>query len=358
MTRTLVVLLLLWQTAAIAQYAELRPADPIFLPGVSDSNSPVHWWNETFYVIQSTGLPIISHGANQAGPLKARAIILNSQSHTPLWIESTWVDDDGTVYAWYHHESRVCNGLLSVPSIGALISRDGGIFFEDLGIILETGEALDCGSPNGYFAGGHGDFTVLLDSARQFFYIYFGNYSGPPTVQGIAVARLAFADRARPVGRVWKFHEDGWRQPGLKGRITAFLQPAVPWNAYNTDAFWGPSLHWNTFLNQYVMLLNRSCCEPGWPSEGTYVSFNPNLDNPAGWNTPAKILSREQSRWYPAVIGLEPGGTDKEAGEVARLYVGGDSHWEIVFSWQPPQPQITPQPEGSRRITHRVNPAP
>lgn len=353
MTRILAVLLLLWQTAAFAQYAKLRPADAIFLPGVSDSNNPVHWWNGTFYVIQSTGLPIISHGTGQTGHLKARAIILNSLSHTPMWIESTWVDDDGTVYAWYHYEMRVCNGALSVPKIGALISHDGGIFFEDLGIILEAGEAPDCGSQNGYFAGGHGDFTVLLDSQRQFFYIYFSNYGGPASSQGIAVARLAFADRAGPAGRVFKFYGNGWRQPGVKGLVTAIMQPSVPWNAHNTDAFWGPSLHWNTFLNQYVMLLNRSCCEPGWPSEGAYVSFNPNLDNPAGWTAPTKILDREQSGWYPSVIGLEPGGTDKVAGEVARLYVGGDSHWEIVFSWQPPQPESTPQPESGRRIPRR-----
>jgi hypothetical protein len=80
------------------------------------------------------------------------------------------------------------------------------------------------------------------------------------------------------------------------------------------------------------MLLNRSCCEPGFPPEGIYVSFNPDLGDPTGWTPPAKILDRDQADWYPQVIGIEPGGTDKLAGEVARFFMKGESHWEIVFT--------------------------
>jgi hypothetical protein len=80
------------------------------------------------------------------------------------------------------------------------------------------------------------------------------------------------------------------------------------------------------------MLLNRSCCEPGFPSEGIYVSFNPDLGDPTGWTPPAKILDGSQADWYPQVIGIEPGGTDTVAGEVARFFMKGESHWEIVFS--------------------------
>jgi hypothetical protein len=107
-----------------------------------------------------------------------------------------------------------------------------------------------------------------------------------------------------------------------------------------------------------VTLLNRSCCEPGWPSEGIYVSFNPDLSRPAAWTAPKKVLSREQSTWYPAVIGLEPGGTDKVAGEVARLYVGGDSHWKIVFSWQPPQPEIIRRTNRRGETVQQIGSAP
>ncbi len=316
---------------ALAQRVELRRADPISLPGDSDSNSPVHWWNGRFTVFQSAGLPISSRGSWQKGVLKARAVFLTTYEHMPLWIESTWVDDDGKLYAWYHHETLVCDGL-STPKIGALVSTDGGESFHDLGIVLESGYAPDCAAQNGYFAGGHGDFTVLLDQAQQYFYFYFGNYSGPDLTQGVAVARMAFADRADPVGRVRKFYRGIWREPGLRGRVTAILPASAVWSRPDTDSFWGPSLHWNTFLNQYVMLLNRSCCEPEWPPAGIYVSFNPDLANPHGWTPPQQILRAEESGWYPQVIGLELGTTDKVAG-IARFYMGSDSHWEIVFDY-------------------------
>ncbi len=328
-----VFLALIMPLVALAQRATLRPAEAISLPGDSDSNSPVHWWNGKFAVIQSIGLPLISKGAAQSGPLKAKAIFLNSYNHAPIWIESTWLDDDGTLYAWYHHEVSVCSGDLSTPKIGALVSTDGGDSFRDLGLILESGYPPDCAAQNGYFAGGHGDFTVLLDSSRQYFYFYFGNYSGPQSSQGIAVARMAFADRARPAGRVWKFFRGAWREPGLDGRVTAILPATVPWGRADADSFWGPALHWNTFLERYVMLLNRTCCEPEWPPAGIYISFNPDLGNPYGWTPPEQILNAEEAGWYPQVIGLEPGMTDKVAGKAARFFMGGDSNWEIIFDW-------------------------
>jgi len=105
----------------------------------------------------------------------------------------------------------------------------------------------------------------------------------------------------------------------------------VGWETATTDALWGPALHFNTYLNQYVMLLNRSCCEAGWPQEGVYISFNPDLGNPRGWTAPVKILVEGLATWYPQVIGLEPGTTDKVAGEVARLYLQGQSQYEIEF---------------------------
>jgi hypothetical protein len=319
-------------TAAVAQRAELRPSQTaIILPGTSDSNSPVHWKDGRFTVYQSFSLPLVSTGERQTQPLRARPVLLNSYANYPLWIESTWMDDDGTLYAWYHHESWVCNPLAE-PSIGALISHDGGYSFQDLGIILKSGYPRDCGAQNGFFAGGHGDFTVLLDQGRNYFYFYFTNYSGPAESQGIAAARMAFSDRGRPIGRVWKFRQNSWAEPGLDGRVSAILPARVSWSRLETDSFWGPSLHWNTYLNQFVMLLNHACCAPGWPQEGIYVSFNPDLSNPTAWSEPAKILEGDQAGWYPQVIGLRSG-TDKVAGRVARFYMAGESRYEIIFGF-------------------------
>ena len=52
--------------------------------------------------------------------------------------------------------------------------------------------------------------------------------------------------------------------------------PAVePWNDDDTevDAFWGPAVHWNVYLEQYVMLLNHAK-DTNWKQEGIYVSLH------------------------------------------------------------------------------------
>jgi hypothetical protein len=40
----------------------------------------------------------------------------------------------------------------------------------------------------------------------------------------------------------------------------------------------GPSIHWNTYLQQYVMLLNRA--QEAADSEGIYISYSTNLADP------------------------------------------------------------------------------
>ena len=88
-------------------------------------------------------------------------------------------------------------------------------------------------------------------------------------------------------------------------------------------------MHWNTYLEQYVMLLNRAR-DADWHQEGIYIAFSPKLGDPTAWSTPQRLLTG--GMWYPQVLGLEPGvGTDKIAGERARLFVGGRSHYFIEF---------------------------
>ena len=54
------------------------------------------------------------------------------------------------------------------------------------------------------------------------------------------------------------------------------------------------------------------------------------LDDPRLWSAPAKIPGLED--WYPQVMGLEQNGTDKVAGEVARLFMSGSSSHYIRFT--------------------------
>ena len=199
---------------------QLRPTAPLKLPGQVDCNSPAHWDGETLFVFTSAGHPFRSFGRSLFDLSEPHPVRFNNQVNGGRWIESTWKADDGTLYGWYHFEpSDVCPGTtLTAPQIGALRSHDNGATWEDLGIVLKApDEMIDCTAQNGYFAGGHGDFCVVLDERKEWLYFFFGNYGGEVATQGVCVARMRWHDRDDPVGKVWKWCDDKWDEPGLGG---------------------------------------------------------------------------------------------------------------------------------------------
>ena len=144
------------------------------------------------------------------------------------------------------------------------------------------------------------------------------------------------ADRDEPRGKVWIWYERKWKEPGVGGHATPLFPATVDIHRKDGQTFWGPSIHWNTYLNQYVMVINR-VYDTAWSTEGLYISFNHDLSDLKGWSVPQKIMDREEARhadpeksgtgWYVQVMGE----TDKLAGRVARLFVNGRSRWEIEF---------------------------
>lgn len=328
-----------------AQEARVRPATRVDMPTEVDSNSPAFWRDGRLFWFGSHGRPWISEGADQFGPWETREVSLESVNDWPHWLESIYPDDDGVLWGWYHCEpvGLFPESTLTAPKIGAVVSLDGGRTLRDLGLVLESGDPLDPTAENGYFAGGNGDFSAIIDRTKQYFYFFFDNYGGPAEAQGVCVARMAFADRSNPAGKVWKYHNGQWQEAGLGGRVTPIFPVTRRWQLRDPDAFWGPSIHWNTSLSCYVILLNRAMGIPGWSQEGVYVSFCSDLSRPDTWTPPRKILDKSEfSGWYffyPQVMGLESGGTDRRAGATARLYVGGISKWEIDFIAPPRAPE-------------------
>jgi hypothetical protein len=79
--------------------------------------------------------------------------------------------------------------------------------------------------------------------------------------------------------------------------------------------------------------MNHACCGFEWPQEGIYVTFNSDLSEPIGWTAPEQLLDVVPWRpgFYPQVIGVGPGETDSQVGQVGRFYLHGRSQWEIVF---------------------------
>jgi hypothetical protein len=326
--------------SAFAQQAELRRVPIRTLPTRIDGNSPSFWYNDKLNLFTSIGVPeTISEATDQFGPWNSQIVQGSIRDHDPVWVESAWLDSDGILFAWYHHEPvGLCGdqSILTAPEIGAAVSFDGGKTLEDLGIILKSGEDIDCDAGNGFFGGGHGDFSVVPDRDHRYFYFFFSNYAGPLDEQGIAVGRMAYEDRFGPAGAVWKYRDGDWNEPGLGGRMTALYPANKSWKFPDADALWGPSVHWNTYLEKYVVLMNHACCEVNWMQEGIYVSYISDLADPTTLTQPMKLLDRESiglgAGFYPQVLGLQPGETDSVSGWSARLYIQGTSKWEIMFS--------------------------
>jgi hypothetical protein len=198
----------------------------------------------------------------------------------------------------------------------------------------------------------------MLDATSTNLYLFFSQYQSQAAAQGVAVARMLWADRDCPVGRIDVWKQGAWEParaswgapteegPRMNGRTlkwdypvgTPLVAAAQAWHDSDAlvDAFWGPSVHWNQSIQQYVMLLNRAKDE-NYAQDGIYISFAPRLDDPRLWSPPQRLLTG--GKWYPQVIGLTEGrGTDKSAGTVARLFVSGRSEWFINFSRQAPVP--------------------
>jgi hypothetical protein len=305
---------------------------PIAFPAEVDSNSPAFWADGRLHVFNSLNHPFLSEGRSVArldGPV---GVVFRGGVSGPRWLESVIQDEDGTLYGFYHHEpGGLCDGGgKTAPRIGAARSRDGGLEWDDLGIILAAPpNSRQCVTENLYFVGGEGDFSAVLDRDRAFVYFAFSAYPRDVDNQGIALARMAWADRDRPAGRVFKWRAGAWTAPGVDGRATPIYGVRVSWHEGDTDAFWGPSVHWNTFLNKYVMLMTRAR-DSAFATEGIYVAYADRLEDPSGWSQPQRLL--EGGAWYPQVMGLERGsGTDTLAGEYARFFMGGRSDFFIRF---------------------------
>lgn len=338
---------------------EVRRASKFEYPDTVDCNCPSFWDGDRFYVFNSHEHAMRVSGKDIFHLDKSEDVKFDNTLNGGRWIQAVVKTADGTVFGWYHFEPKgLCpkNGLTSAM-IGAIKSTDNGLHWTDLGIVLKPADdAIRCKAKNGSVAGGHGDFCTLLDEKHENLYIYFSNYSQPLAEQGVNVARMDWKDRDHPVGKVTKWHNGEYHEPGLGGKMTPLLPGKVDFIERDPDAFWGPSIHWNTHLQCYVMLLNHGQGH-NYRQEGIYVSFCVDPSRPDRWSTPKKILEGTSydehmtkghakgatpkqkiyiRKWYPAIQGSpEMHGTDKLAGQKARFFLNAFSEYEIEFIKSP-----------------------
>ncbi len=364
----------------------LREAPLIQMPGVevpersldheTDSNNPLHWDGDTLYLFNNAGHPWRTSGPDIEHLSNRISVDLGGQNNKlQAWIESTWKDDDGTLYGAYHFEpDTVCfsnQHILTAPRIGWIRSRDNGATWEDLGFIIYADPcAIDCQTNSPWDSGGTGDFVFIPDRQKQYFYFYGTSYDPRFEEQGVFVARMRYADRNNPSGKVMKWYNGGWTEPGLGGHVTPVFPAQRDYHKPDGCMFWGPCIHWNTYLNMFVMVLNHAI-DTKLNEDGIYISFNRDVGDPSGWSQPRMILDRPgiieatrlgkveggmlviprgvyygelrpskdgmviadtvSSGWYPQVIGTAKGETDKLCGRTGRLFMTGSSRLEITF---------------------------
>ena len=328
--------------------ARLVSAPRFDLPAEIDSSNPAVWAHvdgiARLFVISSWGgVPVRTSGTSLDSLRAEGPVGFASHPGHGVWMEAIVPDDAGVWYGYYHHErpADLCGRPdRQLPRIGSMRSTDNGQTWQDLGIVLDAPPSSEaCDSSNRFVLGGVGDVTAALDAESKDLFLYFSQYARDGDTQGVAVARIAWADRDAPTGKATIWNDGAWL-PAIEnassdiGWIFPSGTPLVtserPFHDRSTinDVFWGPSIHWNTYLEQYVMLLNRAK-DDQFGQEGIYVSFSPTLQ-PTGWSAPSKI--RSGGSWYPQVIGEETGrGTDRTAGRRARFFMTGRSDRMIEF---------------------------
>jgi hypothetical protein len=320
---------------------ELEAAPQLSFPSGTDCNSPCWWSNGKFFILNSTGHSFRSQGRSVEEMTVLGPTTYNAWRDGGRWFEAAHQDADGTLYAWYHNEPahliadewQVGRRFpLTAPFIGAAVSYDNGDTWDDLGLILTGGpETLNIENHNYWFAGGNGDFSVILDQAGEYFYFLLGTYYKEVAQQGVCLARMRYVDRVSPVGKVFKWHAGGWQEPGLNGKVTPILPVVSDWYAPEPDTFWGPSVHWNHHIQKYVVLMNRAI-DVNWKQEGVYIFFADDIGDPTSWTEPLKILPGEVG-WYPQVVGdAARQETDRLAGHESRVFIHGKSNHIIRFS--------------------------
>jgi hypothetical protein len=323
-----------------------------------DSNSPAVWdvvdgRRQLRVVTSARGEPSISAGPFLVQLTGTRRLEWATHPGHGVWMESIVAAEGGTWFGVYHNEvpADVCRRPdRMVPRIGAARSFDQGLTWEDLGIVLEAPPGfLACNSSNRYFVGGVGDVSAILDRESKHLYLFFSQYSRGADKQGVGVARLLWASRDEPVGRVEVWNRGVWLPPattvvsdgaGHEELIWSHSAgtPLAPvtrlWHDGDnvSDAFWGPSVHWNSYLQMYVMLVSRTRDE-SFGQQGVYVAYSASLENPAAWSPPEVVMTG--GPWYPQVMGIEAGrGSDRLAGARARYFQGGSSNYFIEFGFR------------------------
>nr|MCU0409180.1 hypothetical protein [Bacteroidales bacterium] len=274
--------------------------------------------------------------------------------HGAVWFETVYQDpldaSGKTLYAVYHNENypstlpydsltgkgyRNINwpqGLqgpsspAAVCRIGIMKSVDGGRSWDNRGIFIEDLDPRLILKPHNTsetFAGGVGDPCAI--ASGDHLYLFYGEYGYPGVYdeetysrdtewsgQCISVARIALADLDNPEGKALRWDGKAFSVPydGIGKPVESLMIPREegggPASSPGGGFHWGPSVHWNTYLNCWVMLMGK-VVGTSWKGSQVFISFNfnPDFSDPEKsqeWTSPVLLYEKPgYILWYPSL---------------------------------------------------------
>ncbi len=223
----------------------------------------------------------------------------NPWDNNGLWIMSVFKQQDRKFIGFFHAEDQdkyddgtgtMVNRLWK--SMAVTYSTDEGATWAKNQQILSSPK-LD--QPHG----GHGDGSVVWDKCSSRWVMFYQH----------SYLSAAMSEDPNGAPGTWKkFYNGAFTEPGLGGMDSPFdtsPQLAGP----------NPSVHWNTYLGQWIMVV------PGWAPPSMYISSSVDLVH---WSSPQVLIqapAADHEIWYPTIVGAQG---DMLAGETATLYYADD----------------------------------
>ena len=210
------------------------------------------------------------------------------------WLYSVMRRGGQRLLAFYHAEDHKFprspdSKWTAYKSIARCTSEDMGLSWGERAQILTAHQP----KPQTAAWSGLGDHCTVWDEKDRRYMCFF---------QENAILCMAMSPdlEGRP-GSWCKWYQGGFTEPGLGGRATP-----IPALAHHRGG--NPSVHWNTFLEQWVMVWHR------WEGD-LWISTSQDL---LEWTPPKLLLGRPAGAgkvWYPTLIG----DSDQVGGETVTL---------------------------------------
>jgi len=218
----------------------------------------------------------------------------NTFNNGGSWLMSVHRQSGNDLIGFIHAEDHWTNPLPNTnsppfawKSIGRVTSSDNGQSFGNAVQIITSSNT----KPATPQWGGTGDFCIIRDETNSRWVCIFQEH--------YLYAAVSTDPDASP-GTWYKWKDGSWNSPGLGGDCDPIL---------SSHAGANPSLHWNTYLNKWIMVWQA------WADESIYLSGTTDFIN---WDPPVKIISPVNglTAQYVTIIG----DSDVQAGENAWIY--------------------------------------